>query len=210
MIIEKSGRHGLERRRATYSECERFRYSLEIVFGDDLFVGHSPKLMAYIGLNPSTATEMADDPTVLRCKKRAEALGYKGMTMLNLYGFRATDPEVLKHEGYPEGMDNERTIRSVCQDAGMVVLCYGNGGTPERVKRLQKTLEGIQCHALQVLQNGRPKHPLYCRNDQMPQPYYFGESRGSLEDVAGGDQGGDHEPGPLVRQGSLFQGDQQG
>ena len=61
------------RRRATYSDCERHRYSLEIQWAD---IADDPGLerlrrLACIGLNPSTATERANDPTVARLEKWA-------------------------------------------------------------------------------------------------------------------------------------------
>ena len=49
--------------------------------------------MAFIGLNPSTADETADDPTIRKCIKYAKAWGFGGLLMLNVYSFRATNPD---------------------------------------------------------------------------------------------------------------------
>jgi hypothetical protein len=173
-LIDREARLGLEKRRAIYSADERFRYALHIEFGDDLFPGVSPSYVAYIGLNPSTATENEDDPTVRRCKERARRMGFGGMVMLNLYAFRDTDPRKLKEAGYPVGPANDRTVRAVCEEAGMVILAYGQLGEAERVKALLSVLEGIPCHCLGVTQSGRPKHPLYLSYDVKPVPYEFG------------------------------------
>ena len=53
---------------AVYSDCERYRYALTRVW-DPL----EPRL-SFVMLNPSTATEVQNDPTVERCERRARAL----------------------------------------------------------------------------------------------------------------------------------------
>lgn len=51
--------------------------------------------VAFIGLNPSTADEQKDDPTVRRCIGFARAWGYDRVEMLNLFAFRAKDPREM-------------------------------------------------------------------------------------------------------------------
>ena len=46
---------------------------------------------AFIGMNPSTADENADDPTVQGCMARARAWGFGAAVMLNAFAYRATD-----------------------------------------------------------------------------------------------------------------------
>jgi hypothetical protein len=72
-----------------YSPDETHRYMLSRVWGT------APPL-AVIGLNPSTATESVDDPTVRRCLRFARDWGHGGLVMLNLFSLRSTDPRVLK------------------------------------------------------------------------------------------------------------------
>jgi hypothetical protein len=55
---------------AVYSDCERYRYSLTRVWDD------AGRRALFIMLNPSTATEVQNDPTVERCERRARALGF--------------------------------------------------------------------------------------------------------------------------------------
>ena len=57
---------------AHYSPCETYRYALTRVWDET-----APKLL-FIMLNPSTATELKNDPTIERCERRARALGYGG------------------------------------------------------------------------------------------------------------------------------------
>ncbi|GAJ16610.1 unnamed protein product, partial [marine sediment metagenome] len=52
----------------------------------------------FIGLNPSTADERLNDPTVRRCIGFAEKWGYGGMFMCNVFTLISTDPKKLNVE----------------------------------------------------------------------------------------------------------------
>ncbi len=187
-MIERTHRNRktLEIRKARYSDCEKFRYSLEIKFGTGLFPRVNPAMIAWIGLNPSTATERANDNTVTRCVNWTREWGYSGMTMLNLYAYRATDPKDMIAAGYPVGEETDRIIRRVCLKAAKVILCYGNHGQGERVMDLFRILDGIQCHAMRITKAGRPEHPLYLKGSTVPVPYDFEVPSGRQEAVRGG------------------------
>jgi len=49
----------------------------------------------FIGLNPSTADETSDDPTLTRCINYAKYWGFGGVCMANLFAFRATKPSAM-------------------------------------------------------------------------------------------------------------------
>ena len=72
---------------ATFSPCRRWRYTLLRRWEPANLI-----VVAFIGLNPSTADETLDDPTIRRCIGFAKAWGAGGMYMLNLFGWRSTDP----------------------------------------------------------------------------------------------------------------------
>ena len=59
-----------------------------------------------IGLNPSTADETTNDPTVRRCIGFSRRWGFAGLEMLNLFAFRATDPRVMLRAFNPVGARN--------------------------------------------------------------------------------------------------------
>ena len=84
-MIEREHSAGGVTSRAYYSPCERYRYGLERVWGQ------GPSLL-YVMLNPSTADELRNDPTIERCQRRAVQLGFGGMQIANLFGWRATRP----------------------------------------------------------------------------------------------------------------------
>jgi hypothetical protein len=72
---------------AVFSKCGRFRYSLLRQCND----ADDAKLINFIMLNPSTADAMKNDPTVERCCKRAQALGYDRLIVTNVFALRSTD-----------------------------------------------------------------------------------------------------------------------
>lgn len=55
-----------EKRSAIFSDDRVYRYTLEIVWDD------GKPLAQFIGLNPSTADEVKDDPTIRKCKQFAK------------------------------------------------------------------------------------------------------------------------------------------
>lgn len=77
------------------------RFSPDRVYRYDLVRDWDTRqqVVAFIGLNPSTADESEDDPTIRRCIRYARDWGYGGIVMLNAFAFRATDPR--DDEGAP-------------------------------------------------------------------------------------------------------------
>ena len=54
-------------------------------------------------LNPSTADETSNDPTVGRCQRRAVQMGYGGLYVGNIFAWRSTDPKGLLDTDDPVG-----------------------------------------------------------------------------------------------------------
>ena len=63
---------------AVYSDCETYRYALTREWGA------GPRLL-WVMLNPSTASERSNDPTVERCERRSRAMGFGGFRVVNLF-----------------------------------------------------------------------------------------------------------------------------
>jgi hypothetical protein len=154
-----------EERVATFSACEQYRYTLEILWDS------SKPWCQFIGLNPSTATEAVDDPTVRRCKAFAHRFGCGGLLMTNLFALRSTDPAfMLKHHN-PVG---EHAGRSSCRNtlaikeasarADMCIAAWGSHGMHlDRGAKVLELLKRVQC--LGLTKAGFPRHPLYLRKD---------------------------------------------
>ena len=153
---------------AVFSYCRNYRYSL---WRNENQSGLE-KLVAFIGLNPSTADEEKNDPTVKRCINFAERWGYGGMVMLNLFAFRATDPKVMRAENEPVGPLNLGVIQWFAERVGLVVTCWGNHGSHlDQYKITVSTISSYKLHHLGLTKTGQPKHPLYLRADTKPIPW---------------------------------------
>jgi hypothetical protein len=152
---------------AVYSDCERYRYLLTRTWGQ------GPKAL-FVMLNPSTATEVQNDPTVERCERRARALGFGAFRVTNIFAFRATDPKVMRAEADPVGPGNDDAIRDSVPWADMIVCAWGNHGLHlgrgAAVSALLRSAE-VPLHHLGLTAQGEPRHPLYIGYDQRPLPW---------------------------------------
>ena len=151
------------RRAATFSRCRRYRYLLQRTWQDDA------PMVLFIGLNPSTADALQDDATTRVCMNYARRWGYGGMWLANLFAWCATFPEDLFAAQRPVGPRNNATLRSLQQDAALVVCAWGDGGGHHARDRAVLAMLR-QPHCLTTLRSGRPGHPLYKRADLVPQP----------------------------------------
>jgi len=157
-------------RSAVFSPERLYRYSLTRRWADG-------PIMNVIGLNPSTADETTDDPTIRRCIALARRNGYGALIMTNLFAFRATSPTEMKQALEPIGIDNDPAIYAATQYAsGMVVAAWGTQGA--HVNRGRRVLELLRYTAdvyplwcLGVTRDGHPKHPLYLPNTANPIRY---------------------------------------
>ncbi len=153
---------------ATYSPCERYRYALTRVWD-----ASGPRVL-FVMLNPSTATEAQNDPTVERCERRARALGYGAFRVCNIFAFRATDPRVMRAAPDPVGPGNDTAILDGAGWSGRIICAWGTHGAhlgrgPEVARLLRGT--GQALFHLGISRDGHPKHPLYIGYAQQPQPW---------------------------------------
>ena len=151
---------------AIYSDCERYRYSLTRVWDA------SGRRVNFVMLNPSTATEVQNDPTVERCERRARALGYGSFAVTNIFAWRDTDPRAMRAARDPVGPENDSAIRDRAQWAQDVITAWGTHGAHldrgAQVLRLLQTTERPLFH-LGLSKAGHPKHPLYLPYTQQPE-----------------------------------------
>lgn len=119
--------------------------------------------LVFVGLNPSTADDVKNDPTVTRCIRRAQSGGYGGLIMLNVFAWRATDPAEMLAAEDPIGSENDRAIAEESRGRD-VVAAWGVDGS-HRV-RSAAVLRILNENAARVLclgttADGSPRHPLY-------------------------------------------------
>jgi hypothetical protein len=149
---------------ATFSPCRKYRYKLWRIWDDSL------PMVAFIGLNPSTADETKNDPTITRCINYAKKWGYGGMYMMNIFAFRATDPNVMKAEKRPIGPENDYHLYDIAKSVESVVCSWGNHGShADRSEFVTSRLfDDMKLHCLGTNKSGEPKHPLYLKADLEP------------------------------------------
>ena len=156
-MIERHHQQGETRSSAVYSDCGAYRYALTRDWGA------GPRLL-YVMLNPSTATEAANDPTIERCQRRAEMLGYGGFRVVNLFALRATHPADLKAAAAPEGPGNDAAIRAGAAWADEILCAWGvhgaHRGRDAAVIQLLRGSDRPVCN-LGLTKGGFPRHPLY-------------------------------------------------
>lgn len=163
----------------TWSPDRRYRYFLRRPWEEQLSLGlveagqgsaaRAP--IAFVLLNPSTADERKDDPTVARCRRYGLAWGFGEVIVLNAFAYRATDPKDMRAQIDPVGPDNDTTllttISTVLDMGGRVVCGWGNhGGHLQRSDHLRQILapfSDLRCFP--KTKAGEPGHPLYLRKD---------------------------------------------
>lgn len=123
-----------------------------------------------VGLNPSTADETKDDPTIRRCVGFAKREGCGKLVMLNLFAFRAADPARLSDALAPDGIVgpwNDRTFDEHASDSRtkLVVAAWG----AHRLAQLRARSALVHFNVVYCLgrtKDGSPRHPLYVRADR--------------------------------------------
>ena len=165
-MITRSFQKGDAQSTATYSDCERYRYSLTRVWDADR------GKISFVMLNPSTATEYQNDPTVERCERRARALGFGAFCVTNIFAWRDTDPRKMHAATDPVGPQNDAYILQAVNWADMVLAAWGSHGDHlNRGAQVQGLLHQTraQIYHLGLTKAGHPKHPLYIGYATQPQ-----------------------------------------
>lgn len=165
-MITRSHTKGDAPSTAVYSDCETYRYSLTRVWDP------AGRRVMFVMLNPSTATEVQNDPTIERCERRARALGFGGFRATNIFAYRATDPRDMRRMDQPEGPDNMATILEGMEWADMVICAWGtHGAHREQGVRVASALRATRrdLFHLGLSKAGHPKHPLYIAYSQQPE-----------------------------------------
>lgn len=159
---------------ATFSPCRKYRYELRRTWKP------RARVMVFVGLNPSTADERTEDPTIRRILGFADDWGFGMLVMLNVFAFRSTDPKVL-HDRAARGREvigpeNDETIRRIFEvhRKDKLVIGWGANGTLlERGRDVASMARALhrrpECFGL--TQNGQPKHPLYLAASTKPARY---------------------------------------
>ena len=150
---------------AIFSPDRKYRYTLWRIWDKD------KPLVMFIGLNPSTASEITDDPTIRRVKKFAYGWGYGGVYMMNLFDQITSDPKKLEIPGTPQKYAsrfniNDVWLKIIADKCQRIIFAWGSfKEAKEKGRKVTKFLTG---YALGINKDGSPKHPLYVKKDVEP------------------------------------------
>ena len=158
---------------AIISECGKYRYRLERE------VQVEGKVLAYFGINPSTADAALDDATVRKWRGFTLRNGGRKFIVGNVFAFRATNVNAVRshyigdlRKGESGSLESQLEAEScywqdVLGDADILVPCWGNRSKVPaqlrgRVDLLLRILLGSGKPVMHfgVTASGDPKHPL--------------------------------------------------
>lgn len=167
-------------RTTQFSPCRKYRYKLWREFCAiraiappllPLDGNEAHNYLMVIGLNPSTADEFKDDPTIRRCIDFAKRWGFGSLCMTNLFAWRDTSPEMMKQAQDPVGPDNDKVLMECAHGAGMILAAWGKHGMHnDRATEVKNMIKEhmYSLRALQINKDGSPKHPLYVSAETKP------------------------------------------
>ncbi len=161
------------RKHAELSPCGKYRYMLRRIWDAEKSLVH------WVMLNPSTADAEMDDPTIRRCMGFAQAWGYGGIYVSNLFALRATDPEALAQAADPIGPECDRWIMFAA-NAPLIVCAWGShsqarpraGAVVAMLRGRSPSLEGRRLWCLGRTMDGSPRHPLYVKASQAAEEFH--------------------------------------
>ena len=142
---------------AELSPCKAYRYALWRRWSD------APPVL-FVMLNPSTADDSQDDPTIRRCISFSKQWGHGGIIVGNLFAFRSPYPNDLQTATDPIGPENNLWLERLAKQSTAVVGAWGNHGRHmNRGQEVAALFPNMRCLGLTKL--GQPRHPLYVAAD---------------------------------------------
>ena len=135
----------------------------------------------FIMLNPSTADDVFDDPTIRRCVGFAKRWGFSELVVTNLCAYRATQPRDLcalivgGNRTLAIGEGNTAQIERAAATAKMVVCAWGDNCdlVPRRdldVVQLLRRERDLYC--IRRTAKGNPAHPVREKYTDAPSVFY--------------------------------------
>lgn len=148
-------------RDAVISPCGTYRYLLRRTWD-----AKQPRAL-FVMLNPSTADAEIDDATIRSCIRLSRGLGFGSFEVVNIFAFRATDPEDMAKADDPIGPDNERIVIGAINRCDTVICAWG--AHPMAARKSTFLLGHIRsrrpaAYCLGKTKAGAPKHPLYIKS----------------------------------------------
>jgi hypothetical protein len=165
----KPGLHNLDylEAGAKFDESGKYRYSLWRTWS--LYQPH----IVYVLLNPSTADEHRNDPTLRRCIEFARAWQFGSVEVVNLFAYRAPNANELLKIYDPVGVENNYYLTQAIEQCSTVVVGWGTNGTlfgrDRQVLSMLSVMKEVYC--LGATRDGHPRHPLYVKGETTLVPF---------------------------------------
>jgi len=138
------------------SPCLQYRFALSRCWSPNA------RVLGFIMLNPSTANDTIDDPTIRKLIQISKFRGYGGFLVANLFALRSSKPDNLRHHRDPIGPSNDYWIMQVIRWSELVVCAWGNHGTfKQRGKYVKSMVPSRKRYILGLNHGGQPTHPLF-------------------------------------------------
>ena len=171
-IIVKQNKTLFQQSEAHFSSCEKFRYWLR----RDWDLTKAP--ISFLMLNPSTADEMVNDPTIERCQRRAITMGFGSMIIVNLFPFRMTNSKLLNtvENLLGDAAQADDTILRAAKLSEITVCGWGKHAlAAPRAQYIMALLKQADLQnkvmCLQLNADNSPQHPLYIGYTKQPVPF---------------------------------------
>lgn len=146
---------------AVISADEVYRYRLERE------VCAKGLVIAYFGINGSTASSVVNDQTVKKLKEFTIRNGGRRFIIGNVFGFRAQDVKRLAEVADPVGPENAKHLAAIISDAELLVPMWGSRRkVPEHLHPYINALReqifdsGKPVRIFDITASGDPMHPL--------------------------------------------------
>lgn len=156
--------------RYMYSDDGVYRWRFDRCWG----AGRS---LTWVGLNPGTGDrDGTSRPTLRRMERVSREAGYSALSIVNLFGFRASAPRALRSVTDPVGCDNDVVIAATTSAGATdrTVACWGAASEAHwlgRSKHVAGRLIATPMFCLGVTKCGHPRHPLYVAADAALVPW---------------------------------------
>lgn len=137
---------------AEFSDCGKYRYYLLRIWDIE-----KPFALC-IGLNPSTANGIDDDPTIRNLCTLLDTYGFGGFYMANLFAVISSDPDYLR--SCPDPIkDNDKWLTYLEGVTNETIFCWGSFKQAEyRAKKIIQKFPDALCFG--KTSAGKPMHPL--------------------------------------------------
>ena len=143
------------------SKCNKYRYELRRAWNSS-----KPQIM-FILLNPSTADDIEDDPTIKKCISYTKRLKGGSIVVCNIFSYRSTDPRLMKQHNDPVGPNNDYWIKKNAKESKLIIAGWGKHGSYlGRAEEICRMLPKMHC--FKINKDGSPTHFLYLPSNLKP------------------------------------------